>query len=232
MKIKVCGMRDTDNIRAVSALDIDMMGFNFIPHSPRYVEMISSMAGIIPDYSEERLAKGMQKQEPQSVADRIERVGVFADDMPQTIVTRVYNYSIDYVQLNGSESRVMIENLLRTLKPDIQPNIKIIKTLSISSQQDLEQCKEFKGVVDLFLFVPSADEDECQGKKPDWSVLKKYEGHTPFLLGGSIGPEDAQRIKQLNHPLFAGVNLNRCFETVPGVKDVEMLRSFIQEIRS
>lgn len=225
-------MRDTDNIRAVSALDINMMGFNFIPHSPRYVEMISSMAGIIPDYSEERLAKGMQKQEPQSVADRIERVGVFADDMPQTIVTRVYNYSLDYVQLNGSESRVMIENLLRTLKPDIQPNIKIIKTLSISSQQDLEQCKEFEGVVDLFLFVPSADEEECQGKKPDWSILEKYEGHTPFLLGGSIGPEDAQRIKQLNHPLFAGVNLNRCFETTPGVKDVEMLRSFIQEIRS
>ena len=203
MKIKVCGMRDTDNIRAVSALDINMMGFNFILHSPRYVEMISSMAGIIPDYSEERLAKGMQKQEPQSVADRIERVGVFADDMPQTIVTRVYNYSLDYVQLNGNESRVMIENLLRTLKPDIQPNIKIIKTLSISSQQDLEQCKEFEGVVDLFLFVPSADEEKCQGKKPDWSVLEKYEGHTPFLLGDGIGPEDAQRIKQFNHPLFA-----------------------------
>ncbi|MFQ9996655.1 MAG: phosphoribosylanthranilate isomerase, partial [Hoylesella buccalis] len=183
MKIKVCGMRDTDNIRAVSALDINMMGFNFIPHSPRYVEMISSMSGIIPDYSEERLAKGMQKQELQSVANRIERVGVFADDMPQTIVTRVYNYCLDYVQLNGNESRVMIENLLRTLKPDIQPNIKIFKTLSISSQQDLEQCKEFKGVVDLFLFVPSVDEEECQGKKPDWSVLKKYEGYTPFLLG-------------------------------------------------
>lgn len=225
-------MRDTDNIRAVSALDINMMGFVFIPHSPRYVEMISSMAGIIPDYSEERLAKGMQKQEPQSVADRIERVGVFADDMPQTIVTRVYNYSLDYVQLNGSESRVMIENLLRTLKPDIQPNIKIIKTLSISSQKDLEQCKEFEGVVDLFLFVPSADEEKCQGKKPDWSLLEKYEGPTPFLLGGSIGPEDAQHLKQFNYPLFAGVNLNRCFETASGVKDVEMLRSFIQEIRS
>lgn len=225
-------MRDTDNIRAVSALDINMMGFNFIPHSPRYVEMISSMAGIIPDYSEERLAKGMQKQDPQPVADRIERVGVFADDMPQTIVTRVYNYSLDYVQLNGSESRVMIENLLCTLKPDIQPNIKIIKTLYIANQKDFEQCKEFEGVVNLFLFVLSGDEEKCQGKKPDRSLLEKYEGLTPFLLGGSIGPEDAQHIKQFNHPLFEGVNLNRCFETAPGVKDVVMLRSFIQEIRS
>ena len=86
-------MRDTDNIRAVSALDINMMGFNFIPHSPRYVEMISSMAGIIPDYSEERLAKGMQKQEPQPVANRIERVGVFADDMPQTLVTVLITFN-------------------------------------------------------------------------------------------------------------------------------------------
>jgi phosphoribosylanthranilate isomerase len=55
MKIKVCGMRDAENIREVKSLGIDMMGFIFWPKSPRYVQMISSEAGIIPDYSEERL---------------------------------------------------------------------------------------------------------------------------------------------------------------------------------
>ena len=61
MIIKVCGMRDADNIREVSELDIDMMGFIFWKDSPRFVRMISSHAGIIPDYSEERQWKGCRR---------------------------------------------------------------------------------------------------------------------------------------------------------------------------
>ena len=51
MIIKICGMRDADNIREVAALGVDWMGFDFRPDSPRYVQQISSRAGIIPDYS-------------------------------------------------------------------------------------------------------------------------------------------------------------------------------------
>ena len=128
-------MRDADNIRAVSDLGADMIGFIFWKGSPRYVQMISSSAGTIPDYSEERLAK---RQNKSVSTERPERVGVFVDDMPQNIVTRIYNYDLDYIQLHGSESRIMIENLRSTLVPDIKNNIKIIKTLSIRSTDDIE----------------------------------------------------------------------------------------------
>ena len=37
MIIKVCGMRDAENIRAVEALGIDVMGFIFWKPSSRYV---------------------------------------------------------------------------------------------------------------------------------------------------------------------------------------------------
>ena len=67
MLIKVCGMRDTENIRAVSELDIDLMGFIFYPKSPRFVMMISSQAGIIPDYSEERLKKGRGEEDTAAI---------------------------------------------------------------------------------------------------------------------------------------------------------------------
>lgn len=46
MVIKVCGMRDAQNIREVSQLGVDMIGMIFYPKSPRYVEMQSSHAGI------------------------------------------------------------------------------------------------------------------------------------------------------------------------------------------
>jgi phosphoribosylanthranilate isomerase len=229
MIIKVCGMRDADNIREVSELDIDMMGFIFWKDSPRFVRMISSHAGIIPDYSEERLNKNSGK-----VVDdqhRIKRVGVFVDDMPQTIVTRIYNYELDYVQLHGEESCIMIDNLRRTLEPDIRTGVKIIKTISVSSAEDIEKTKEYEGCVDLFLFDTKCPTIGGSGDKFDWSVLSAYKGNVPFLLSGGIGMDDVDKIKSFQHPQFAGVDVNSCFETEPGVKDVEKLRLFVEKLR-
>lgn len=229
MIIKVCGMRDADNIREVSELDIDMMGFIFWKDSPRFVRMISSHAGIIPDYSEERLKKNSGK----AVDDqhRIKRVGVFVDDMPQTIVTRIYNYELDYVQLHGEESCIMIDNLRRTLEPDIRTGVKIIKTISVSSAEDIEKTKEYEGCVDLFLFDTKCPTMGGSGDKFDWSVLSAYKGNVPFLLSGGIGMDDVDKIKSFQHPQFAGVDVNSCFETEPGVKDVEKLRLFVEKLR-
>lgn len=229
MIIKVCGMRDAENIRAVSELGIDMMGFIFWKDSPRFVQMISSNAGIIPDYSEERLNKNRGK-----VVDdqhRIKRVGVFVDDMPQTIVTRIYNYELDYVQLHGEESCIMIDNLRRTLEPDIRTGVKVIKTISVSSAEDIEKTKEYEGCVDMFLFDTKCPTMGGSGDKFDWSVLSAYKGNTPFLLSGGIGMDDVDRIKSFQHPQFAGIDVNSCFETEPGVKDVEKLRLFIEKLR-
>lgn len=218
-------MRETQNIREVACLNIDMMGFCFIKNSPRYVKMISSGAGIIPDYSQESLTNnGMPQDNKQVPSKNIQRVGVFADDMPQNIVTRVYNYHLDYVQLNGSENNIMIENLKRTLCPDICPNIGIIKKIEINNAADFEQCKAYQeGVVDLFLFVPAS------GKAPilPTALLNDYQGNTPFLLGGNIGINEVQQIRNITHPLFMGVDVNECFETNIGVKDTEKIKQFV-----
>ena len=229
MLIKVCGMRDTENIRAVSELDIDLMGFIFWKDSPRYVMMISSQAGIIPDYSEERLKKG--RGEESQASNRIKRVGVFVDDMPQSIVTRVYNYDLDYVQLHGNESKEMIENFRRTVDPDIKPGIKIIKTISVGCKEDIQKYKEYVGIVDMILFDTKCTCAGGSGEQFDWSVLNDYDGNIPFLLSGGIDPDDVEKVKAFHHPLFAGIDLNSRFETEPGVKDVEKLKKFIAEFK-
>lgn len=230
-------MREADNIRAVAELGVDMMGFIFWPQSPRYVQMISSHAGIIPDYSVERLQRARQNSDltshqGENASELPKRVGVFVDEMPQTIVTRVYNYSLDYVQLHGQESRVMIENLRRTIDPDIRPGIKVIKAIGIAAEEDFKKCEEYEGVVDLFLFDTKTPNKGGSGHKFDWRVVSAYQGQTPFLLSGGIGPDDADCIRDVRHPLFAGVDLNSRFETEPGVKDVERLRTFLSALRS
>ena len=211
-------MRDADNIRDISALGVDMIGLIFYPPSPRYVQQFSSGAGIIPDY-----APDMGKTPL--------RVGVFVDDMPQNIVTRVYNYKLDYIQLHGNEPRETLENLRATIAPDITPNIKIIKAISVSSAEDIKKYKEYVGAADLFLFDTKCKTVGGSGEQFDWQVLQAYDGDVPFLLSGGIGPDDAERIKNFHHPKCIGIDLNSKFEIEPALKDVEKLKQFLVKVK-
>lgn len=211
-------MRDADNIRDISALGVDMIGLIFYPPSPRYVQQFSSGAGIIPDY-----APDMGKTPL--------RVGVFVDDMPQNIVTRVYNYKLDYIQLHGNEPRETLENLRATIDPDIKPKIKIIKAISVSSAEDIKKYKEYVGVADLFLFDTKCKTVGGSGELFDWQVLQAYDGDVPFLLSGGIGPDDAERIQNFHHPKCIGIDLNSKFEIEPALKDVEKLKQFLVKVK-
>ncbi len=211
-------MRDADNIRDISALGVDMIGLIFYPPSPRYVQQFSSGAGIIPDY-----APDMGKTPL--------RVGVFVDDMPQNIVTRVYNYKLDYIQLHGNEPRETLENLRATIDPDIKPKVKIIKAISVSSAEDIKKYKEYVGAADLFLFDTECKTVGGSGEQFDWQVLQAYDGDVPFLLSGGIGPDDVERIKNFHHPKCIGIDLNSKFEIEPALKDVEKLKQFLVKVK-
>ena len=211
-------MRDADNIRDISALGVDMIGLIFYPPSPRYVQQFSSGAGIIPDY-----APDMGKTPL--------RVGVFVDDMPQNIVTRVYNYKLDYIQLHGNEPCETLENLRATIDPDIKPNIKIIKAISVSSAEDINKYKEYVGAADLFLIDTKCKTVGGSGEQFDWQVLQAYDGDVPFLLSGGIGPDDAERVRNFHHPKCIGIDLNSKFEIEPALKDVEKLKQFLVKVK-
>ena len=228
-------MRDAQNIREVSQLGVDMIGMIFYPKSPRYVEMQSSHAGIIPDYVKENIgasdSSGSSSESVSTSSKTPARVGVFVDDMVQNIVTRVVNYHLDYVQLHGNEPREMCENLRLTLDPDIRPGIKIIKAINVSDASDIQKYKEYVGAVDLFLFDTKCKTVGGSGRQFDWQVLEQYDGEVPFLLSGGIGPEDASRLHAFHHPKCIGIDLNSRFEIEPGVKDVEKLKGFLNEIQ-
>ena len=84
-------------------------------------------------------------------------LGVFVDDMPQNIVTRVYNYGLDYVQLHGDESRITCDNLRRTIDPDIRPGLRIIKAIPVADARDIDRWREYDGAVDMLLFDTRSD---------------------------------------------------------------------------
>lgn len=224
MKIKVCGMRDPENIHAVKELDIDFLGLIFWPKSSRYVKDITVRAGNIPDIPTELGMTKSQERQPATV-------GVFVNEMPQTVVTHAYNYKLDYIQLHGEESPTYIDNLKRTLIPDIMPEIKVIKALSIREADDVKRWRQYKDHTDLILFDTKCDCVGGSGKQFDWSVLEGYDGDIPFLLSGGIGPKDAERVKRFSHPMCIGIDINSRFEIAPAMKDISKLRTFINEIQ-
>ena len=215
LQIKVCGMREPENIRALNTLDVDMMGLIFYPKSPRYVRSIPVSAGIVPDRAASLLRP------------RAKLVGVFVNEMPQTVVTHAYNYRLDYIQLHGNETPTYIDNLKRTLIPDILPDVKIIKALSIREADDVKRWRQYEGHIDLLLFDTKCKTVGGSGEQFDWSVLSAYDGDIPFFLSGGIGPQDAESIRQFKHPMFAGIDVNSKFEDAPAHKDIDKLQNFI-----
>ena len=200
--IKVCGMRDAENIREVEALGIDLMGFIFWPKSSRYVS-----------------------ERPDYMPAQCKRVGVFVDASIDDILQHIAYYALDLVQLHGHEG----PDFVRALRADVSSPV-IIKAFNIATKVDLEAIKPYENLVDYFLFDTKGPSVGGNGAKFDWSVLADYVGMTPFLLSGGIGPDDATRIKAFHHPRCIGIDLNSCFETAPAVKDATALSRFLSQL--
>ena len=206
MIIKVCGMRDGDNIRQVEALRPDWMGFIFWPKSSRYVS-----------------------ERPAYLPKECKRVGVFVDpaieDIPQ--LRRIADdFALDIVQLHGHES----PDFIRALRAEGCFEA-VVKAFNIATAADLEATKAYEGLADYFLFDTKAQLPGGSGQQFDWHVLAGYASETPFLLSGGIGPDDAQRIRDFHHPRCIGIDLNSRFELAPGLKDVAALSRFFRRLK-
>lgn len=213
MIIKVCGMRDAENIREVETVGTDLMGFIFWPQSSRYVS-----------------------ERPNYLPAHCQRVGVFVDATIDDICQHVADYALNFVQLHGHETPDYIRALRAVDGFAAAP--RLIKAFNIATAEDLAQTEPYEGLVDYFLFDTKGKTVGGNGTQFDWSVLTDYVGETPFILSGGIGPDDVERLHALRvHDGFpvekcAGIDLNSRFEVAPGLKDVNALQKFLNELNS
>ena len=208
MLIKVCGMREPDNIRRVAEAGADWMGFIFYARSPRFAGNLS------PD----EISKERAVRRPPV------RVGVFVDATPEYMMEMGNKYALGYLQLHGNESPDTCYALQKR-------GYAIIKAFSIADEEDLKLTADYEGRADYFLFDTKCEQHGGSGNQFDWSMLNSYKGKKPFLLSGGINPYSPPTLKELRHPQLAGFDLNSRFETKPGLKDVERLRHFLEELR-
>ncbi|MEI7828177.1 MAG: phosphoribosylanthranilate isomerase [Prolixibacteraceae bacterium] len=210
MLVKVCGLRDPENIRQVAAIPgVDLIGLIFYPPSTRYVDSEATADALAP------------------IAN-VKAVGVFVNEQPEVVIQKAFQYHLSYIQLHGSEKPEYLSNL-RTFLPF---SIKLIKAFSIKTEEDLLQTSGYKAHCEYLLFDTPTSGYGGSGRTFDWNILQYYTGSTPFILSGGIGPDSHESLLHFHHHLWVGIDLNSRFETAPAVKDVELLSGFIQNIKN
>ena len=153
---------------------------------------------------------------PFKLPANLKRVGVFRDRLPSHIQHISAEWKLDYVQLHGHETPDVVEELHEC-------GCRVVKAISVRSAKDLKRAARFQDA-DYLLFDTLGG---GTGIKFDWGLLNAYEGETPFLLAGGIGPDDAERVAAVQHPRLAGFDLNSRFESAPGSKDIALLYKFL-----
>ena len=206
--IKICGMKY--NIAEVAGLGPDYLGFIFYDSSPR------NYVGEIPD-----------------IPDHIKKVGVFVNSSLEFINKCIRNHHLQVIQLHGDESVEFCSSLRAAHANSSTQPIEIWKVFHILDSFDFKRLQPFERYVNAFLFDTKGTTRGGTGTAFDWNVLKDYNSKIPFVLSGGIGPGDLQKLKKafsLGISVKA-IDINSRFETEPGLKDIEKLKKFIDEIQ-
>lgn len=187
MIVKVCGLRDPENIRAVDRLAVDLCGFIFYPRSPRCVPDDELHAEAVTQLSQTR-------------------GGVLCGRLARRVLRTAGRFGLGWLQLHGDESPEACGELR-------QRGFRIIKAIRVAAAADLAAARAYETCADYLLFDTRCDGYGGSGRRFDWRVLDAYTGRVPFLLSGGIDAGCADAVRGFAHPRFAGVDLNSGFET-------------------
>ncbi len=200
-KIKICGMRDKENIHKILEFEPDYLGFIFYEKSARYVSEAQMKEIIKLNFGE------------------TERVGVFVNENVEVIINYADKGFFDIVQLHGNEAPEMV----KALKAE---GLEVIKVFSVDDDFDAKFINKYADA-DYFLFDTKGKLPGGNGVKFNWDVLENSKIKKPFFLSGGLGVEDMEMVKNLKSKNLYALDFNSKLEVEPGLKDVGKVRKLI-----
>ncbi len=206
--VKICGVRTLDNALAAVDAGADMLGFNFYPPSPRYIEP-SACADLVARMSAER-------------ARLPQLVGVFVNEAPETIRLILQTCRLDYAQLSGDES----PDDLRRLEGRA---FKAIRARDVEDALDLARCYANDAAPALLLDASRTGLYGGSGAVADWSIATALAAEMPLMLAGGLTPENVAEAVRAVRPW--GVDVASGVESAPGVKDATKMSEFVRRAK-
>lgn len=209
MRVKVCGITREEQLLQLPDAGVSFAGFIFYPKSPRYVLRHMTTSQI--------------KKE-----NKINKVGVFVNASVDEVLYMVDECRLHMVQLHGDETPKYCEK--------IADYISVVKAFRFSETDNIGwRLQEYMEYCDMFMFDTEGVGYGGTGKKLNWDKLDGVVAGKPYFLSGMIEPGDAEKLNGFTQrpeskALFA-IDINTKFEAVTGVKNIPLIKNFIQKLK-
>jgi phosphoribosylanthranilate isomerase len=203
VRVKICGVTRLDDALAAADAGADLIGLNFHPPSPRFVAL-------------ERA-----REIGRAVAGRAKLAGVFVAATREVIARACAEIGLDFVQLYDDEQAAAIADL----------PVAVIRALRLKPGTTPEQFAAMLGQSRATHFLLDSYDSNLYGgtgKRLDPSALAGFDLSRGFIAGG-LTPENVAEAAALNP---YGVDVAGGVESAPGVKDHDLIRSFIRNAKS
>jgi phosphoribosylanthranilate isomerase len=217
MWIKVCGIRDVETAVKVAEAGADAIGLNFYPESVRCVSR--------------QTAQSIVRALPASVA----RVGVFVNAPVSEVVDIARETGLTAVQLHGDETAKIVAETRQML-----PELQLIRAWRVGSEgltplvEHCVDCRQLGGVWDACLVDARVGGSYGgTGATAPWELLaSEWSLHAlpRLILAGGLTVENVSQAVSEVHPW--GVDVASGVESSPGVKNLELVRKFIERARA
>jgi phosphoribosylanthranilate isomerase len=206
--VKICGLRSLNALEAAISAGASHFGVVFFPRSPRNIGLDDAAALV------------------RAGAGRISSVAlvVDADDTAIDAITRQVRPSM--FQLHGAESPERVADIRRIT------GLPVIKAIGVAKPGDVERANAFREVADVILFDAKPPADGVPGGNGlafDWRLLVPTRGKMPFMLSGGLTPDTVG--EAIARTGAAIVDVSSGVESSPGVKDVNLIHSFVAAAR-
>lgn len=204
--LKICGITlEADAFRMVE-MGVDALGFNFWPHSKRYLHPLHGI-----------WLKGF--------AGKIQRVGVFVNETSDLPYRLYAEGIIDIVQLHGDETPQQVAGFQNAKIP-------VIKAIGIRSREDIVMAGAYQADA-ILLDTHAPQVFGGTGETFDWSLAKEFARqfpYTPMILAGGITPKNAERAVSELHP--SALDVASGAEISPGIKDPKKVGALVAACRN
>lgn len=160
-KVKICGIRRFESAEVAVKAGADLLGFNFVNESHRYVNPITA------------------KEIIEKVHKHAEVVGVFKDMEVEEVNELAHYLKLHYVQLHGSEDPTFIKKI----------KTKVLKAVSLSGDFALDNTIPALQKYDAHHILLDR-ETQGQGAPVNFEKAREIASHLPIFLAGGLHPEN------------------------------------------
>ena len=216
-RIKICGVRTADNALMVAGAGADMIGLNFYPKSPRYIE---------PSLARE-IANALRREFAHACPILI---GVFVNASASEIRAIVAEVGLDFAQLSGDESPETVEAL---------PGIAFKAIRPANESEALRSAKRFAASAPTSDDAPGLLVDAFNpklyggtGETTSIEIAQALKALCPrLMLAGGLTPDNITARVNAVRPWAVDV-ASGVEDGTPGIKDERKVQAFVKALRS